>query len=85
MLDDADSVDRTATLLLPSEEGPLELQVRIGDEDVGTLTEATTARHLALVQRVLDAGFPATCAAKIMRRRHGPAVAVRLPRPDDPT
>jgi hypothetical protein len=83
-LGDRDSLDCTASLLPPPEGGTPVLQVHIDGDGVGMLTEATTRRYLALVERVLAAGFPATCAATIVRRRHRPAIVVRLPRPDGP-
>jgi hypothetical protein len=85
LLHDADSAECTATLVPPPEAGPAALQVRIGDEPVGTVGDTATARHLPLVERVLAAGFPATCAAKIVRHGRGPGVTLRLPRSEDPT
>jgi hypothetical protein len=80
LLGDSSSVSTTANLFASGE--PFEtLRISIAGEEVGTLTGTVARSQLPIVQRVLAAGFPATCAATIERRRRRPALHLHLPSP----
>jgi hypothetical protein len=79
LLGDSSSIHTTVELV------PLErsetLRVSIAGEDIATLSGTVASAQLPIVRRVLAAGFPATCAATIERRRQGPALRLHLPNP----
>jgi hypothetical protein len=77
---DVGSMQTTATVSAPREEAPETLRVMIAGLDVGVLPETSTAGYLPIVERVLAAGFPATCTALFEQRRQRPTLRVRLPR-----
>jgi Bifunctional DNA primase/polymerase, N-terminal/CHC2 zinc finger len=80
LLDGATSVDVVATLYVARDREQEVLRVRIGGCEMGELGEAMGTRYLPLVERVLTAGYPATCAATIARGTRAHRVRVRLPR-----
>jgi hypothetical protein len=81
LLGDAAALRTTARLLVPA--GPSDtLRISIAGDEVGTLTGTVARSQLPIVQRVLAAGFPASCTATIEQRPRRPALHLHLPHPN---
>jgi hypothetical protein len=79
LLGDASSIDTTVDLV-PGERSET-LRVAIAGQEIGTLDRTVASAQLPIVRHVLTAGFPASCAATIDRRRQGPSLRLHLPNP----